>query len=118
VWQEMSPRGAWGGVCCEKWNHGEQQQCGYQHKMETTCPMHFIGVAPLAQDSTVGDRRFVQDYTRGRRTSQLKYSFPLFVFTCDSRLASVMFEFLVKGTVDFVHHRPAYNPSGQRLASQ
>jgi len=40
--------------------------------------MHFIGVsAPLALDSTVGDRRFVaQDYTRGRRASQFEIFIP------------------------------------------
>jgi hypothetical protein len=60
--------------------------------------MHFIGVsAPLALDSTVGDRRFVaQDYTRGGRASQFEIFIPSIRFSdATLLLASAMLEFLV-----------------------
>jgi hypothetical protein len=58
--------------------------------------MHFIGVsAPLALDSTVGDR-VAQDYTRGGRASQFEI-FILSIRFSDATLllASAMLEFLV-----------------------
>jgi len=73
------------GVCCE-----ESGTAANSSNADTSTrwkqhfrPMHFIGVsAPLALDSTVGDRRFVaQDYTRGHRASQFEIFIPSIRFS-------------------------------------
>jgi hypothetical protein len=60
--------------------------------------MHLIGVsAPLALDSTVGDRRFVaQDYTRGGRASQFEIFIPSIRFS-DATLLLGWSSFWIKG---------------------